>query len=202
MKNILLNLAIFTLTFASFAIHAEETKNNLEAHVHGVSELMIVAEGSEFEIQFKSPAMNLVGFEYQAKSSKETATVEKVASTLRQHDALFLMSDTNCKQTNTTVDLSKIIDADHHDNNHKNNSKDDKNVHHHDEHESHEEHDGNHSEIMATYYYDCQDSSSLPSITVNLFEFFTGIEEINTMWVNQTRQGAITLNPSYRIINF
>jgi len=194
MKNILLNLAIFNLSFASFVIHAEKTKNNLEAHVHGVSELMIVAEGSELEIQFKSPAMNLVGFEHKAKSSKDIATVEKAASTLRQHDALFLMSDTNCKQMNTSVDLSKIIDADHHDNDHKDNSKDD-------EHESHAEHDGNHSEIMVTYHYHCQESSSLPSITVNLFEFFTGIEEINTMWVNQTGQGAITLRHNNRIIN-
>ena len=200
MNTTLLKFISLNLTLVSFAIHAEEPKTNLDAHVHGVSELMMVVEGHALEIQFKSPAMNLVGFEHQAKSSKDIETVEKAASTLRQHDALLLMSDANCKLTNTSVDLSKIIDTDHQSNDHGSSTSND--THAHEDDENHEGHDVNHSEIMVTYKYHCQDSTSLPSITVNLFEFFTGIEEINTMWVNQTGQGAITLRHNNRTINF
>ena len=200
MKNTLLKFIGFNLVLVNFAVQAEEAKSSLEAHVHGTSELMIVAEGSALEVQFKSPAMNLVGFEHKARIPKDIKTVEKVALTLRQHDALFLMSDTNCKLTNTSVDLSKIIDTDHQGNDHGSSASNDK--HAHEDDESHEGHDANHSEIMVTYKYHCQDSISLPSITVNLFEFFTGIEEINTMWVSQTGQGALTLRHDNRIINF
>ena len=34
----------FNLVFLSAAIQAEEARTNLDAHVHGVSELMVVAE--------------------------------------------------------------------------------------------------------------------------------------------------------------
>lgn len=203
MKQCLINIVIATAFLVVMQpISAQEPVKTLEAHVHGISELMIVAEGDTLEIQFKSPAMNLVGFEHRARTSHDITTVEKAAATLRQHDALFLMSDANCKQTNTLVDLSKIIDTDHHDNDDENSSNDGKHAHHNEAHETHEEHDGSHSEIIATYNYYCKERTSLPSITVKLFEFFTGIEEINTLWVNQTGQGAITLSPSYRTINF
>ncbi|PHR49431.1 DUF2796 domain-containing protein [Cycloclasticus sp.] len=198
MKNTLLKFVSFNLVFLSAAIQAEEATTNLDAHVHGVSELMVVAEENALEIQFKSPAMNLVGFEHQATSSKDIKAVEKAASTLRQHDSLLLMSNTNCKLTNTSVDLSKIVDTQHHDNDHDNSPNEDEHAHNNNK----DDHDENHSEIMVTYKYHCEDSTSLPSITVNLFEFFTGIEEINTMWVNQTGQGAVTLRHNNRTINF
>lgn len=198
MKNTLLKFVSFNLVFLSAAIQAEEARTNLDAHVHGVSELMVVAEENALEIQFKSPAMNLVGFEHQAKSSKDLKAVDKAASTLRQPEALFLMSDAHCKLINMSVDLSKIIDIDHQDNDHDRSSSN----HKHEHNDNWKHHDENHSEIMVTYKYHCQDSTSLPSITVNLFEFFTGIEEINTMWINQTGQGGITLRHNNRTINF
>ena len=200
MNTTLLKFISLNLTLASFVIHAEEPKTNLDAHVHGVSELTIMTEDHALEIQFKSPAMNLVDFEHQATSSKDLKAVEKAASTLRQHDSLLSMSDANCKLTNTSVDLSKIVDTEHHDNDHDNSPNEDE--HAHNNNKDHDDHDEYHSEIMVTYKYHCEDSTSLPSITVNLFEFFTGIEEINTMWVNQTGQGAITLRHNNRIINF
>ena len=193
MKQCLVNILIATAFLGTTQpLSAQEHVNTLEAHVHGVSELMIVAEGNALEIQLKSPAMNLVGFEHKASTSKDIATVEKAAVTLRQHDALFLMSGTDCKQANTSVDVSKVMDTDHND--HESSSNDDEHVH--------EEHDGSHSEIIANYNYHCKDSASLSSITVALFEFFPGIHEINAMWINQSQQGAITLTPTNRIIKF
>ena len=203
MKQCIVNIVIATAFLAVVQpISAQEQHTDtLDAHVHGVSELMIVAEGSELEIQFKSPAINLIGFEHKARTPKDILMVEQVASTLRQHDAVFLMSGANCRQTNTSEDLAKIMDTDHHDDGHKNSSSEGKHVHH-EEHEHHEKHDNNHSEITATHNYHCKDSDALPTITVGLFELFAGIHEIKTMWVNQTRQGAVTLKPNNRTINF
>ena len=65
---------------------------SLDAHVHGVAELTIAIEGKSLEVQFASPAMNLVGFEHKATSAEQMATVKKVETQLNESDALFVIT--------------------------------------------------------------------------------------------------------------
>ncbi|MGB1290473.1 MAG: ZrgA family zinc uptake protein, partial [Porticoccaceae bacterium] len=53
----------FVLVNATFA---EQKAASLDAHVHGLSQLTIAVEGETVELEFSSPAMNLVGFEHRA----------------------------------------------------------------------------------------------------------------------------------------
>jgi hypothetical protein len=199
--NRLLKAAVFSIAVASFDVHAgmpPEQNASLGAHVHGLSELKIAAEGNPLAIQLISPAMNLVGFERIASTSKEIAAVENAALILHQHDVFFLLSGADCKHINTSIDLSKLIDADDHKDVHQSDSNDDEQKHGHKEHDQNE----SHSEVIANYEYRCKTVAPLSSVTVALFEAFRGIHKIHAMWVKRTQQGTATLTPNNRIIVF
>lgn len=201
MTNRLLKVVVFTIAVASLDVHAgilPEQNASLDAHVHGLSELTIAAEGNSLAIQLTSPAMNLVGFEHRASTSKDIATVENAALILHPHDALFLLSGADCKHINMSIDLSKLIDTDDHEYAHQSDSNDDEHKHDHKEHYQNE----SHSEIIVNYEYRCKSVAPLSSVTVALFEAFPGIHKIHAMWVKQTQQGAATLTPNNRIVVF
>lgn len=177
---------------------ADEQAVSLDAHVHGTSELTIAMEGESLEIQFTSPAMNLLGFEHKANSREDIAAV-KNAEQLLKHKPLFLFSDDQCEHLNTSIDVTGLIEGDDHDHEqehhtHSTERKDEKNEH---DANSHNE---QHSDVVVNYRYRCKNTSKLSAITVNLFESFPGIQKIHVMWVKQTQQGAITLTANNRII--
>ncbi|GJL72645.1 MAG: hypothetical protein NMNS01_18440 [Nitrosomonas sp.] len=148
------------------------------------------------EIQLTSPAMNLVGFEHKASDPKDIAAIENATSLLREHDSQFLLSGGRCVHVKTSIDTSGLIEGDVHDHTHQT-----KSIEHNHEHEDHSQKDS-HSEIVANYQYRCENTASLPSMTVALFESFPDIHKIHVMWVKQTQQGAATLTPKNRIIKF
>ena len=145
-------LAIFTvLVNVAYAI---QKGSNLDAHVHGLSELTIAMDDHVLDIQFASPAMNLLGFEYKATSDNDIAAVKKVESILLQYNELFSLSDAGCTHVNTTFDLSDHIDTEghkqHHDHeDHHGHKKHQEHKDHHDheehkEHQAHNDHDEHH----------------------------------------------------------
>lgn len=92
-------------------------------------------------------------------------------------------------------------EEEHHDDEHGDEHHDD-DGHHGDDHD-HEESAGeaqSHSEITASYHFQCQDTADLESISVDLFDRFEGVEEINAMWITDRGQGAARLTPSERVI--
>jgi len=93
----------------------------------------------------------------------------------------------------------------HHDEEHHNDEHGDE--HHDEEHHGdghdHEKSDSDaqtHSEISASYHFQCQDTADLESISVDLFDLFEGVEEINAMWITDGGQGAARLTPRDRVI--
>lgn len=180
------------------ADYAKEHTTHLDSHVHGLSELTIVMEGTLLEMTLTSPAMDLIGFEHKASSQQDIALVENAGLLLSQSEVLFLFSGGRCVLINTSIDLASFIQGDN-----------DEHVHHEpfNEYEHHNDHDNHvnsnsHSDIAANYQYRCKNKASLSSITVNLFEFFPGIHKIRTMWVKQTQQGSATLTKNNRTIEF
>ncbi len=147
-------------------LRAEES--GLDAHVHGLSDLTIAIEGGDIEIEFESPAMNIVGFEYQAQSKKDIEAVEKAAARLAGPDAIFSFLDATCRLIDSSVNVAGVLGEAH------------------DDHESH-------GDISGAYQFRCEDLSRLSEIQVHLFQFFPGIERIRVMWLREGNQGAITL---------
>ena len=134
-KHLVVTLLSIPLIFAGLVnvAYAIQKGSNLDAHVHGLSELTIAMDDHVLDVQFASPAMNLLGFEYKATSDKDIATVKKVESILLQHDQLFSLSDAGCTHVNTTFDLSDHIDTEDH-----------KQHHDHEDHHGHEKHKDHH----------------------------------------------------------
>lgn len=171
--------------------HGEEITVSQEAHVHGLSELSIAMEGEKLEIQFTSPAMNLLGFEHKASTQKDLLAIENTASVLRQHETLFLFSGGRCDHINTSIDLTVLIESDEHKKEHE-------------KHEKHEEHaqNNNHSDVVASYKYRCENIGQLRALTVDVFEAFPGVHKVNAGWIKPIQQGAATLTPSHRVVEF
>jgi len=85
---LLLGLLPTALALAGEA-HQPPGQPPLATHEHGNAHLNLALEGSVLEIEFASPAMNLLGFEHAARSDAERASVAEVRARLEQPLALF-----------------------------------------------------------------------------------------------------------------
>lgn len=174
---------------------AKADSTQLGAHVHGLSELTIAIEDQLLEIQLTSPAMDLVGFEHQASTEQDIATVKRVLAQLRKQDGLFLFSAGRCILKYSSATASNL-------NEHKHKLSD--HAHDHSNHSAHSHHDyhESHSEIVANYRYHCADMAALSSLRVALFKHFPGIHQIRVMWISQTQQGFATLTSGDHTVSF
>lgn len=195
------------------SVYAENNGTSLDAHVHGLSELTIALEGESLNLQLTSPAMNIVGFEYKAASKKDIEAVKTAESILSQPEVLFMLSDNRsngCKPINIQVDASGLLEEDNHGQHDHKEHNDHKDHGDHKEHNDHDDHKDlhdqekheSHSEIVANYSYHCKDITKLSSIEVYLFEAFSGIFKIHTMWVTQAKQGSVTLTAKNKMVEF
>ena len=150
-----------------------------EAHLHGLAELTLVIEGEAVEIELKSPAANIVGFEHKAKSKEQIAAVEKARALLESSKDVFTFSGGDCQIQQVSADLDALD--------------------HHDEHLEH--HESEHSEVTASYRFQCPQANQLESVSVNLLTLFPGIETLKVQWITEQHQGAVDLNQhSNRIV--
>ena len=176
MLALLFLFGLFMVIIQSVVIRqAQAEEGSLDAHVHGMSDLTIAVEGGEIEIEFASPAMNILGFEYKARSARDIEAAERAAVVLEQHGEVFTFIGTTCELIESSVDVSGVLSVAH------------------DDH-VHEESDTDaHSDISAAYHFSCDNALKLSAIQVHLFKLFEGIDEIRTMWLREGKQGAITL---------
>jgi hypothetical protein len=180
-KNSIVTFGFFYMVFMTNSFAVEH-----KSHIHGLAEITMVIENDRLEIEIKSPAMNLVGFEHKARTQKHIAAVNKAELLLSNPKEIFSFTGGHCKLINKSLDLSHI-----------------KKTHHHLEKEStksiHKQ--NNHSEVMAHYYYHCEKTSALSAITVTLFDMFPSLQKVYVMWATENQQGAITLSATNKVIN-
>jgi len=126
------------------SVVAEEFEQH-GAHEHGHAELTVAQSGKSLTIALESPAMNLVGFEHEARTAEQKAAVQAMLAKLRQgyqmitldEDALCLLDTVDIRQSllaDGSHDEHKGHDDDHDE--HKGHDDDD-----HDEHKGHDDHD-------------------------------------------------------------
>lgn len=227
MRRLLLALpfALLPLTLAQAAEHAHEHAEHasLSAHDHGVAQLNAVLDGQTLELQLESPAMNLVGFEYLAKTAADQASVAAARAELENPLRLFsLPAAAGC--TLTMHELESPLfgtpsspapdSADAHD--------DHETHEQHDEHAEHEKasHDDpsphaktatgqdgmaeeSHSEIHAHYQFACSTPSALTSLDLGpLFERFPATQKIQVQLIGPNGQQGLELMPSNSRLNF
>lgn len=169
---------------------AGETEHSREAHVHGTAELFVVLEGTSLQIQLRSPAMNLLGFEHEAADAGQRAKVENVRKSLANAAGLFQIDRAHCRLTDHSADFGSVVQEPH--------------AHGREEHRAaHHEHDREpaHSDIEAHYHYQCQRPDEIHSLSTGIRAMFPGIKVLQVQWIVRGRQGAATLdNTRHRVI--
>ena len=66
-----------------------------------------------------------------------------------------------------------------------------------------EKYDGEtHSDIDAVYHFECENPGKLTQLTVELFETFSGMEELNVQYVIESKQGATELTAANHVVRF
>ena len=164
--------------------HAHEEHASLDAHEHGVASLNVALDGQTLEIQLQSPAMNLVGFEHEAKSDADKAKVAAARQHLEQPQALFALPiEAKCTLQDSELD-SPLFGG-----------------HAHDEHEHADEH--GHSDIDASYRFACANAEALQTLELgSFFGTFPGTEKLEVQLIGPSGQQGAELTPSNSRLSF
>jgi hypothetical protein len=184
----------------------DHEKRQHDAHVHGIAALNLALEGNEVHVELDSPAANIVGFEHAPSSEADHAALDKAVAILKDGDRLFRFNaEAHCRMEQSNV-TSSLLDEEHgeHEGDHDHKKKE---AQGHDEHQheahGHEEHEGEtHSDIDVVYHFECDQPGKLAQLTVELFEAFSGMAELNVQYVVESKQGAAKLTPADHVVKF
>ena len=152
-------------------------------HVHGESKVKLAIEGNVVEIEFESPAHDIVGFESMPKTAKQRAAVESAVAALKKGETLFrLTPGAGCKLREAEVE-TPLAESDHKD-----------------EHKQAEEEE--HSEFHAHYHFRCAQPERLKGVEVLLFGTFRTMREVDIGAILPGGQRAATLKPGANRFDF
>ena len=163
----------------------------LGSHVHGLTELNLVITNQNVQIEFISPAINLLGFERASNSPEENKLFNEVLEDLQA--AEWLLSDQleDCQMSTPVFEAPEFgsheMSEGHEEHEH--------------EHEDHEHETGDHADFRVQYLFDCR-SAPPSNFTVTAFDRFVGIEEISVRWIVGRQQGVSNLTPSNATLSF
>jgi len=198
---------------------ADAERRDHGAHVHGIAEMDVAAIGGELEIALRSPAMNLVGFEHEARTDEQRQRLHETVEQLRDGAALFAFGEAACGLVEAAVaherDAGAHGDHDEHDEHdhdgHDEHADGDEHAEHgHEEHDHEAEHghddhaqgddhdDASHSEFRAHYQFACE--GEVTRLETRLFERFPGTESIRVQYLTDDSQGAQTLTPAAPVL--
>jgi len=178
MKNFFIQcfVTFLVLSLSIRVVFAFEEEH--EAHEHGHATLMLVQEENELQLLFKSPAMNITGFEHEASTPEQLAKIEWARESLSDALRLFMLSpEANCVLEHINIE-SALLTSKHHSGEHDSHAK----------HETSIEKKDSHSEFEAEYHFECKNIGALKEIKVALFEIFTSLEEIEMQIINDAGQ--------------
>ena len=178
-KQRIIFLSISLLAGSTPLYAAEHEHEEHAAHVHGEAELLVALEGSTLEIEFLSPATNILVFEHQPANEVQSLAIESAIETLKQPGLLFrLPSAAKCDPVSIKVEssLAKQGEQDHEEN--------------------------THSDFTGHYSFRCSDMSRLDSIAIEIFKQFPGTEIIDVQSISKQRQQKIELTPDRNTLDF
>jgi len=164
--------------------------------VHGLTELNVVIVNQNVQVEFISPAINLLGFERASSSPEESQLFNEVIEDLRAAEWLLGDQLEDCQMSTPVFEAPEF-------GSHEMSEGHEEHEHEHDEHE-HEDHEhetGDHADFRVQYLFDCR-SAPPSNFTVTAFDRFVGIEEISVRWIVGRQQGVSNLTPSNATLSF
>ena len=168
----------------------------LGSHVHGLTELNLVITNQNVQIEFISPAINLLGFERASNSPEENKLFNEVLEELQTAEWLLGDQLRDCQMSTPVFEAPEFgsheMSEGHEEHEHEE---------HEHEHEDHEHETGDHADFQVQYLFDCR-SAPPSNFTVTAFDRFVGIEEISVRWIVGRQQGVSNLTPSNATLSF
>ena len=163
---------------ASLPAIAAEEQRELGAHEHGHGKLNIAIEGNRVSMELEVPGADIVGFEHEASTPEQKATVEKAKVTLSDALGVFkLPAAAGCKLVEAKVAVQAGDEHEHEAEAKKEDAKPDG-----------AKEEENHSEFHATYAIDCASPAKLTGIEFNYFSLFAGAQELDVNLVTPKGQ--------------
>lgn len=193
-------LLIAGFMMTGHASHAQEP------HVHGAAALWLVLDGTQLEVEFHTPAMNVLGFEHKAQTDAERVRVKKAGEEMAAVERLFEFEPSTCRLIRQTSDFSAVAGDFATDT-----GSDKEDTHGHDGQEHLHDHvhlhahevDGiQHSNLQASYQFECENPDQLQRLVIGIPAVFSGVEVLHAQWVINGRQGSSQLNLDQREISF
>ena len=175
--------------------HGVETRF-AESHAHGDASLAIVLDKSKVTVEFDTPLYNLLGFEHVAETAAQKAAVTKAETVLSKGAPLFVFnSAAKCSILDETksvdLDLNSSEEADGH-------HEDDHDDEHHDDDHDEGEDDETHKDLIVQYEFKCESPNALKNVTVNLFEHFENLTEVDLVYLGPNTQKQAELSATKR----
>ena len=197
-----LYISLFLYFFTSF-LFAEETRQ-VDKHEHGVGELNIAIQSNTMVLEFMIPGADVVGFEYEAKSEQDKATVSAALTKFDDYNNIFIIpTNSKCILISSKININQEDGHDDHDEHDDHDDHDD-----HDEHDDHDGHDGHdehqeeaHNEFYAKYTFECGDIKSLDLLEFPYFETFSNSGELEVQFVSEIGSTSFEVEAESPIIN-
>ena len=196
-KRLLTASGIF-LGLTAMPLQKSVIAQELGSHVHGLTELNLVITNQNVQIEFISPAINLLGFERASNSPEENKLFNEVLEDLQA--AEWLLSDQleDCQMSTPVFEAPEFGS---HEMSEGHEAHEHEHEEHEHEHEDHEHETGDHADFRVQYLFDCR-SAPPSNFTVTAFDRFVGIEEISVRWIVGRQQGVSNLTPSNATLSF
>ena len=198
------NNLICALLLISIAGSSRTLAQSADSHVHGNAELNVVLMGQQLQVEFVSPAINLLGFERPPNTDEETATLNNTIEQLQRGGWLIEAFPTTCQLS--TEEFEAPVYDEHESSEHDHESSEHEHEHEHEssehdhEHETSEHNAEAHSNFRVTYLYDCE-SAPRKQLKMLAFDHYSGIETLTVQWIADQKQGYARLNRDNPVLN-
>ena len=203
-KRLLIASSVF-LGLTAIQLQKSVLAQELGSHVHGLTELNVVIVNQNVQIEFISPAINLLGFERASSSPEESQLFNQVIEDLRAAEWLLGDQLEDCQMSTPVFEAPEFGSHEMSEGHEAHEHEHEEHEHEHEEnehaHEDHEHESGDHADFRVQYLFDCR-SAPPSNFTVTAFDRFVGIEEISVRWIVGRQQGVSNLTSSNATLSF
>ena len=174
-------IALVVLAALPAAAHGPRRK--VEAHSHGEGKLAIAIDGNRLQLELESPASDIVGFEHAPKNAGQSKALADAKEKLAKGDALFVLAPAAaCKLSSASVEgvgaLAEALQSEA--------GKSTPPVRKGDE-------QAVHSELKATYLFECAAPDRLGSIGFDYFKAFKGADRLDVTVIGPKGQSSFAV---------
>jgi hypothetical protein len=157
------SFALLTASMILWTPFALAKTASKKAHVHGVAQLNLAAEGNSMSIQFESPSEEIYGFEHAPKNPAETEKQRAALELLKSKAGEIIGFDATLGCTFKETTANVVMDG------------------------------PKHSEVRAEFKVECSKPLSKTKVSVDFSKHFPKIKKIKMQIVSDGKQEAKVL---------